>query len=1068
MYRQFVAPTGLPGDRWFLRFEGAAHRTIVYLNGKQVIENEDAFTPFEAEITDIIRPGKTNEILVGCAHWKSMAKSGRRPLPFGSFWGEHVVGIWQDVYVVRRPETFIRNVLVETPLNPSTLRLHLSLDTGESESRKLRLVHEVIPWSAQTPPQDWQIIFLSATQVQTVPGEIINESLESLWKAAKIWWPHEPNLYLLRTRLLNPSGGIVDEVTTRFGFREFRIDQDRFLLNGVPIRLRADSWHYLGTLQQSKEYARLWYQMARETGLNAVRLHAQPYPRCYLDAADEEGMLIVDESALWASGLLLKYDSDFWRRYSEHLKSWVVRDRNHPSVVLWSIANETFAAHEIDPHDDMQSQQELAANLLEGIRLVSSLSPSCPVYSEGDRDLEGNIPLYSLHYPNTLTRPPINVPLVFGEEGPMHFARPNILASVGGDRVYASRQAWLKAIGEYVLPYFSTYREWAALIGPFNTVWYSLEPLPFRERESSWKENNGTDLPFRAPPYCLTLNPNYDPSLPPWRANSLRQTISRTMQPVCFFVPRSSRELYGGSPLKIPVRVHNDALAKKTLILNWSVEREGKPIAQEERLASLQPTEFSTEIISFEVPEVTRCETLSVNVRLLERDGKLCSERIDYRVHPSTPSFEISLADDVQVGYLGTSSIPYPRGIRPIQANQIGELGIQDVLIVGKQTKLSPQLTRQIQTKVQQGMKLIVLSPHENLLSQFTVSGLTEFASYERMFVLDPNHPVFDTIGEKSLKFWLSKGKVGSWLLQALPRIPSKPLLGTGDGKIALLEIPFGAGCVIVCGCDILERVLREPPAERLGTNLIRYLINYEPVPPARAGYWGPKESSLASLVRDLGTEVEFFNDSITPASFEQVDILYADASQMIPTMQQIQALESFLAEEKTIVLWGTSSDSLDAYQGILPCTLELVSCHQKQVIKNATDPLLAGLQNADLFWLEQQESKNVMSTGFLVGHLDRRVEVLLRTPDIDWTKWCWRPEAVKTSALLKSTLAPEPSRAALVRMQAGKGMVIICQMLYDPNYEKSRKVTRILLHNLGATVARGGPVVEDIDRVSK
>jgi len=153
--RTFHCPKGMPTDRWSVRFNAAAHRVVVYLNGEKVGENDDGFMPFEVSINHALKQNEDNELLVGCAGWEALAKDGRREAPCGSFWGLHVVGIWQDVYLIRRPETFLRNIFVRTRFEPPSITVHASIDSSFPDDRQLRILHEILTWIPGQRMQDW-------------------------------------------------------------------------------------------------------------------------------------------------------------------------------------------------------------------------------------------------------------------------------------------------------------------------------------------------------------------------------------------------------------------------------------------------------------------------------------------------------------------------------------------------------------------------------------------------------------------------------------------------------------------------------------------------------------------------------------------------------------------------------------------------------------------------------------------------------------------------------------------------------------------------------------------------
>lgn len=162
----------------------------------------------------------------------------------------------------------------------------------------------------------------------------------------QLWSPDTPSLYTLHTRVLSGSR-LVDEVSTRFGIRTATFDANRgFLLNGVPVKLRGVADHLYGgpmgtAIPDSILVRRL--QLLKEMGTNAIRTSHNPHPPEFYDLCDQMGIMVLDEIFDgWHRKAPEDYGARFfaqwWRR---DVHDWVVRDRNHPSVILWSIGNET-------------------------------------------------------------------------------------------------------------------------------------------------------------------------------------------------------------------------------------------------------------------------------------------------------------------------------------------------------------------------------------------------------------------------------------------------------------------------------------------------------------------------------------------------------------------------------------------------------------------------------------------------------------------------------------------------------------------------------------------------------
>lgn len=116
----------------------------------------------------------------------------------------------------------------------------------------------------------------------------------------KYWTPEHPNLYALLLSVNNQKQ-TVDTKYERFGWREWTLQGTTQYLNGEPYALHGDSWHFMGIPQMTRRYAWAWFTAIKGMNANAVRPHAQVYPRFYLDMADEMGICILNETTNWAS-----------------------------------------------------------------------------------------------------------------------------------------------------------------------------------------------------------------------------------------------------------------------------------------------------------------------------------------------------------------------------------------------------------------------------------------------------------------------------------------------------------------------------------------------------------------------------------------------------------------------------------------------------------------------------------------------------------------------------------------------------------------------------------------------
>ncbi len=549
MRRSVDIPASWKGRRAILRFDGVLGNCEVYVNGRKAMENFDLFMPFEADITDMLKIGGKNEILVGVAKaelYNENGKNGRMPYMGGSFWGEHVSGIWQDVWLFSYPEVYVKDIFAKPDLKGDTLTLEVEIMNASKSAKTVNAKADARRWinlagrSVADAPVE-KGIYDSAPSLRFEPRQGVSIPASSSKKvefkarvAGKLdaWTPDSPNLY---GAVVTLDGASKDAKSQRFGWRQFSIEGKDLFLNGKKFSLKGDSWHFMGVPQMTRRYAWGLFNMMKDANINAVRFHAQPYPSFYMDLADEMGVCVLDESAIWASGGGPKYDSeDYWKRADDHVKRLVMRDRNHPSVFGWSVCNEVFAVGLHVFKSPQEIIDRLVAEMNGWTRTVRALDPTRDwISGDGETNLPTELPTKMGHYADIKNLSKSQVPWGVGEQTMAYYGTPKQASKFNGERAYESMQGRMEAIAIEAYGSLRQQRELgAAYASVFNTVWYGLKPMPLGLADTSKKPTPQDGVffpefvegvpgmqPERLGPYTTTLNPGYDLSLPlyePW------------------------------------------------------------------------------------------------------------------------------------------------------------------------------------------------------------------------------------------------------------------------------------------------------------------------------------------------------------------------------------------------------------------------------------------------------------------------------------------------------------------------------------------------------------------------
>lgn len=551
MEKMLSVPRNWEGKRIVLHFGAVAGKMVVYVNGQWVGGGFDIFFPQEFDVTKMVRFGAKNQILVKVIAPKVFDKPGpfgRREYLSGSFWGTFIAGIWQDVFLLAEPKVNVSDVFVQPWVNRDALSVETTMANHGSTPITVTVSGDVREWIneagnsvLQAPEVKWRLarkssIKLGGQEITIAPGESRMVTLAANVDGhLKLWSPNAPNLYgLLLT--VSSNGKPVDVKYQRFGWRQFTLDGNKLLLNGQPITLRGDSWHFLGVPQMTRRYACAWYRLLKDAGANAVRLHASIYPTFYHDTADEMGILILDESAIWASDGGPKADSDiFWRNCRTNVAELVLRDRNHPSIFGWSVCNEILPVLRNVWHAPPGMLDHCMDQISTWEDICRTDDPTRPwISGDGEWDADGRLPVINIHYGgdgDMQRASDSGKPWAVGETSMAYYGTPRQVSHFNGDQAYDSDLGRMKGLAYECYSLLRDQQKYGAdYQSVFNIAWYSVQPLPFGKRNLAtpvslddgiffgpYKEGVPGMQPERLGAYTSTLNPGYDPALPLYR-----------------------------------------------------------------------------------------------------------------------------------------------------------------------------------------------------------------------------------------------------------------------------------------------------------------------------------------------------------------------------------------------------------------------------------------------------------------------------------------------------------------------------------------------------------------------
>jgi hypothetical protein len=366
-YRRRVrVPDDFAGtDRIWLHFGAVDWLADVWVNGRHVATHEGGYSPFATDITEAVRPGEPAVVTV-------RAFDPTDPnLPTGKQvgWYTPTSGIWQTVWLESRPRGYIDTFTIHTTTNPATAAFDVAL-AGLPAGRSTVTVRSDDPTVA---PASTTVTVTDAAACcgPGDPGQP-RAAVSVAVAEPRLWTPESPHLYDVTIELTAPDGQ-VDAVRTYFGLRTIARGRygdapfERILLNDKPIYLRAaldQSFNPKGIYTAPDDaFLRRDIQLAKELGLNGLRIHIKPDEPRRLYWADRLGLLILEDLPnTWRQNVRAR------QAWEKTMREVVARDRNHPAIIAWVAFNETWGLGTPAQYKSDRDTQDWVRSVVAAIR----------------------------------------------------------------------------------------------------------------------------------------------------------------------------------------------------------------------------------------------------------------------------------------------------------------------------------------------------------------------------------------------------------------------------------------------------------------------------------------------------------------------------------------------------------------------------------------------------------------------------------------------------------------------------------------------------------------------------
>ncbi|MBI5394377.1 MAG: hypothetical protein HZA91_03680 [Verrucomicrobia bacterium] len=1023
--RSFDVPADWRDRRVLLRFNGVKYNSSVFVNGQRVGGCFNGYDPFALDVTGAVKFGAANELLVGARDWSGIFDKQLPDPPARTDWHalrnwpkDNVLspvgglltlfGIWDDVTLLAVPPVHIADLTIVTSVRKGELVATFEIANEGKQDARVTLKNAIA--DVPTLVFEDKVFTLAA-------GHVTNISAKIEWKDAKLWDCEHPNLYHLESRLgvteppppapksssatqqpapspkpLQPP----DELRTRFGFREFWVERGRFMLNGVPITLRASAtW----PVRQSKreEIAELW-RKTKEANTIAFRTHTQPWRQVFYDVADEAGLMMIPEGAIWNDRASYRVEDErFWKNYRDHLAAMWRRLKNNPSVVMWSLENEFYGGR-------CTAGTRGEAEMAKAGVFLKKLDPTRPITYESDgdprlraNDHSGVADVIGMHYPH---------------EYPAFRLYPDTawwLQHGINQRFFwpAERFKWTRSkplyIGEFL---------WEPSSNPdWHTLWFGddayLNYGDYRNRgkAASWRDQI---LAYRAQglsgigPWTMFEGGPLGASNHLWRAHQY------AYHPIGAYLREADTRFYAGDKVARTAQLFNSTLRDGEVAFEWSLNLGTNRVAAKQHEVALKADDRITKPMLFTAPDVRARTNATLLLKTSMEDTPAFEDRRAISIWPK-PTITVGAGVAI-FGAVAKKSLPKPldafrvipdlRGLEAADVNVLLVMpGALDVLAASNTTVIIGERNTRLgalQRWVRAGGRALVF-PQGVEGGKLLPAAFSEQTS-TMTFPQNPQHRALRGIEPDDLKFWRGDGKIADVLTEESPashsstassgKSAAKPktlkrarggdlyesayghhivtagepvwdaragalpivVAGNADGLATapLMEARRGKGMMLLCGLQLVEKCDTEPAARRILQNCLDYLTDYKG-DTAEVVCAGDKDGPLRTLLQRIGVRLAAQDE---PAANSRIVVFDGEAV----TRSSLNQLRVLAASGATLWLHRPSAAALEHAAKALELKASLAPAHGPIRRSDELPPVAAGLAREDVYWLSERK----------------------------------------------------------------------------------------------------------------
>ncbi|HEY3330614.1 MAG TPA: glycoside hydrolase family 2 TIM barrel-domain containing protein [Capsulimonadaceae bacterium] len=1016
--RKFAMPAKADRTSAILTFDSMVAKSVVWLNGVKLGECVTGTAPTSYDISKAVRWGGDNELVVWLAGCEALVD-----LKNELFVAQHNqvgVGILGDVRIEAVSACHIEDAYVKTSVARKQIDIDLTVSNTGASAATVKPSCVVDRYSDRRP-----CLTITGDAVTIAAGETKTVTVSSKWDKPVLWSPATPFLYVAACRLSAPTGEALDDFEQRFGFREFTISGRQFLLNGTPITLfRTEAGSF-----PSATYEEIYGadDPMRGGTLKEIINHPPNHIRVHgggplvPQMADENGVTISAHlAAFWPSTEPLdpKLRPLWMPNLKDHYTKVVKSLRNHPSIVIWNMANETYWGN-------VPGNPDMKAVCKEVVDTVHSVDTLRPLDGDAEAGWDGLLDIMNIHYPgapgdvsrqypnsgavvpndlywlkdtgNNAWRFSFdwNKPLAIGEYS-MIPSTPDAYSGYGGEEAYNWIKEAVNSRGAETAVHVSlmqkmtdVYRiQGVALLGPWisdgNDVIprFAIRPLDFHPNLWGGKTANRKVSIF------------YESDT--WLTNAKLQCMLLVDGRIVWENSVPLHLKHGANVLDVPITAPSVVkMTRAELVLRLRYDRSGYT---PERLHYSEPV--------FVFPPASLAGVDVAKIALLDPSGSAAKS----------------------LNAIGLTLIP-------LKSLSAGGLTGKRVLLVAGDAPLASAKDALIGF-AEKGGTVILLQRQdtESLGAGFPEIDKSHVAS--RVWLRSHGHPALAGLDDAQLSYWRPDNLVGKLNYSKPTDGDTKVLIDAGGIRgmewAPLCETPTGTGRVIFSQLSLLDRLDAEPVASDILCRLLRYGMT--------AGPDRPKALRVLSAGNAKLDEVLALCRIVTSRGIAGDGPVLWDASYKA-TPAEIAKLKAEAQTGGKVWLHGFTPESVASTSALLgfAAALDPTDPKMKTAVRVSNSPLTDNLSSADFEWAKLDLWNR---GGFLGGAVStaKLGSYKLRLPAID-----------SGEPLIEPGL--------LVAINSGKGQLLFDTLDWETasgaEGERVIRIVSALAMNVGAKVAK-------------